>query len=104
MPLASFFLFSTKRVKNKMKTVEYLLGHIDELLMKKPFLRGGESSAPDGGEEGVGYVPTNCKLRATTPRTRKAVVSQERFQKEFDPMTHDVIFDENIPSICVKIA
>ena len=103
MPLASF-LFSTKRVKNKMKTVEYLLGHIDELLMKKPFLRGGESSTPDGGEEGVGYVPTNCKLRATTPRTRKAVVSQERFQKEFDPMTHDVIFDENIPSICVKIA
>ena len=70
MPLASF-LFSTKRVKNKMKTVEYLLGHIDELLMKKPFLRGGESSTPDGGEEGVGYVPTNCKLRATTPRTRK---------------------------------
>ena len=41
MPLASF-LFSTKQVKNKMKTVEYLLGHIDELLMKKPFLRGGE--------------------------------------------------------------
>ena len=37
-----------------MKTVEYLLGHIDELLMKKPFLRGGESSTPDGGVDSDG--------------------------------------------------
>lgn len=86
-----------------MKTVEYLLNNLDELLLKRPFLRGGTSGINDETES-VGEIPTNYKVRATLPRTRKNVVSQARFAKELDPMTHDVIFDKNIPSICVKIA
>lgn len=84
-----------------MKTVEYLLTHVDELLLKRQFFRGSSTFAPDNiydGEE-CSVVQTRP---ATTPNIEKKIVSQERFAKELDPTSHSVIFDENIPSICTK--
>ena len=53
-------------------------------------------------DDGIDVCITD-RVRVRTPRTRKNIVSQERFLKELDPNTHDVMFDENIPSICVKV-
>ena len=85
-----------------MKTVEYLLTHIDELLQKKPFLRGSDSYDVNDDMDGEVVTTTNT-MRAQAPRTEKRVVSQERFLKELDPDCHEVMFDQNLPSICVKL-
>ena len=85
-----------------MKTVEYLLAHTDELLQKKPFLRGSESYEVNDTYDGEISTTTNT-FRVSAPRTEKRVVSQERFLKELDPECHEVMFDTNLPSICVKL-
>ena len=85
-----------------MKTVEYLLTHTDELLQKKPFLRGSESYEVNDVNDGEISTTTNT-FRVSAPRTEKRVVSQERFLKELDPECHEVMFDTNLPSICVKL-
>lgn len=83
--------------------IQYLLSHPDELIRKKPFFRGGDTPAMNGEmDDGIDVCITD-RVRVRTPRTRKNIVSQERFLKELDPNTHDVMFDENIPSICVKV-
>ena len=77
--------------------IQYLLSHPDELLRKKPFFRGGDTPAMNGEmDDGIDVCITD-RVRVRTPRTRKNIVSQERFLKELDPNTHDVMFDENIP-------
>lgn len=85
-----------------MKTVEYLLSHPDELLMKKPFFRGSSSFSVDDKIDGEDMLVTD-KVRVHTPSIDKIIVSQSRFPKELDPGSHEVIFDENLPSICVKL-
>ena len=70
-------------------------------MAKRPFLRGGSvapESSLDGSEIYLGERQT-----ATLPRVRKDVVTQDRFVRELDPNSHDVIFDDNLPSICVKV-
>ena len=42
-----------------MKTVEYLLAHTDELLQKKPFLRGSESYEVNDTYDGEISTTTN---------------------------------------------
>lgn len=85
-----------------MKTVEYLLSHPDELLKKKPFFRGSSTPIPDEMNDGDEMDITG-KIRAVTPKVDKTVVSQSRFLKELDPDSHDVMFDDNLPSVCVKL-
>lgn len=85
-----------------MKTIEYLLSHPDELLKKKPFFRGSSSFAVDDNIDGEDMLVTG-KVRAKTPSINKIAISQARFPKELDPNSHEVMFDENLPSICVKL-
>lgn len=85
-----------------MKTVEYLLSHPDELLKKKPFFRGSSSFAVDDIIDGEDRLVTD-KVRVQTPSINKIIVSQSRFLKELDPNSHEVMFDENLPSVCVKL-
>ena len=85
-----------------MKTVEYLLSHPDELLKKKPFFRGSSSFAVDDETDGEDILVTG-KVRVQTPSINKIIVSQSRFLKELDPNSHEVMFDENLPSVCVKL-
>ena len=84
-----------------MKSVEYLLNHVDELLLKKPFFRGGDISSVLDGDMRDEYI--NNKIRATLPRMRKNIIPQAKYLAEYDPQMHDVLFDTNIPSICVKL-
>ena len=77
------------------------LANPQKLLLKKPFLRGTSSLAIKDSMDG-NMVKTNALREAVLPKVYKNVVSQERFARELDPNCHSVIFDENLPSICVK--
>ena len=81
--------------------VDELLKHPNKMLTKKPFTRGYVSdnlSLPNNGEAGV-----NESVSVQAPRQKLKVVSQHTFELELDPNSHDVLFDENIPSLCVKV-
>lgn len=81
--------------------VDELLKHPDKMLTKKPFTRGyvGDNlSLPNNGEVGV-----NESVSVHPHRQKLRIVSQHTFERELDPNSHDVLFDENIPSLCVKV-
>ena len=82
--------------------VKYLLSNPDKLLMKRPFLRGGGDFSPRDRHDGADAT-TTASMVATLPTIHKNVVSQERFAMELDPQHHEVMFDDNLPSICVKL-
>lgn len=80
--------------------IEELLSNPDKLRKKRPFTRGVEHSdslGKDGTPIRVGET-----VDATVPEYRRITVSQDRFIRELDQNSHDVLFDENLPSICVK--
>lgn len=77
------------------------LAHPEKMLFKKPFLRGCDTPSVNDSRDGKA-VCTNSRMEAKLPNVKMTVVSQERFVKELDPNCHSVIFDENLPSICVK--
>lgn len=85
-----------------MASLEYLLAHPDELLKKKPFTRGSDKPEPESpdnnGVSDVGEVQT-----ATLPQLERKVITQSRYLAELDPASHDVLFDDNIPSITAKL-
>lgn len=85
---------------NAQEKIAWLLEDPERLLQRKPFTRGGTvvDFTPDTQHD----VSVNGQVRASLPRYRREVVTQERYMMELDPNTHDVLFDENIPSICVK--
>lgn len=91
---------ATKRTRREI--VEWLLADRDRLLSKKPFMRGGEAgfTSPVEGFD----VRQGARITAVLPKYRKYVVTQDRFVKELDPNCHDVIFDDNLPSICMKVS
>lgn len=81
--------------------IEKLLSDPDKLRLKKPFTRGADRSK--GAIEGA-IAEVGESIQASLPIYDRYIVRQERFMRELDPNCHDVLFDENIPSICVKIA
>lgn len=85
---------------NYQDKINYLLSHPEELIKKKPFTRGAKrpvSLTDETTEVGIGEVAD-----AVLPNTERKVITQDRFLAELDPECHDVLFDENIPSITVK--
>lgn len=80
----------------------YLLRNVDALLQKKPFFRGSDTSSVNDDSEGQSATVTETRT-ARLPKVRKKIITQEKFLKELDPMSHDVLFDNNLPSICVKL-
>lgn len=87
---------------DRKERIQYLLTHTEALLQKKPFFRGSTTSRSQDSSDGVDAETIRTR-RATLPRTKKKIVTQDRFLKELDPMSHDVLFDENMPSICMKM-
>lgn len=81
--------------------VAALLKDKDRLLRKKPFTRGG-SIKPATGMSSRNGVKLGSKVSARLSTMRRYPISQDQYVKELDPSMHDVLFDENIPSICVK--
>lgn len=88
--------------KSRDELIQELLANPNKLKTKKPFTRGAERDgrySPRSKTSGIGE-----KLEVVAPRYRGYVVPQEQYLRELDPYCHDVLFNENLPSICVKIA
>ena len=81
--------------------INELLKDPQKLKKKKPFTRGAKRDFSRAGDK---YVEMGQMTDAFLPNYHYEVVTQEQFMREFDPNCHDVLFDDNIPSICVKIA
>lgn len=79
--------------------VKALLKDPEKLIMKKPFTRGGTMLPSTNSQR---KVKAGGKVRAQLPRIQRNVVTQDQYCAELDPYMHDVLFDDNIPSICVK--
>lgn len=86
---------------NAQQTIEYLVRHPDELIKKKPFTRGSERYAPKTETESY---EIGKKITAELPRADRNIISQSRYLAELDPACHDVLFDDNIPSITAKLS
>lgn len=80
----------------------YLLRNVNALLQKKPFFRGSDTCSTNDYSDGQSATITETRT-ARLPNVKKNIVSQEKFLKELDPMSHEVLFDQNLPSICVKL-
>ena len=80
--------------------VEALLQDPDALRMKKPFTRGADRSYRPTVKE---FSDLTEKVSAHLPKYREKIVTQEQFSRELSEYCHDVLFDENIPSFCVKL-
>lgn len=76
-----------------------LLSNPEQLLMKKPFWRGVKTRPRLGLTEDV---DVNDTISVIAPNYRKVIVEQSKFVEELDPYCHEVLFDDNIPSFCVK--
>lgn len=76
----------------------WLLSHPDELRKKKPFTRGVDLGKDTFGRQ----VGINEHLEVNAPTFKRTIVTQDTFMRELDPHSHDVLFDDNIPSIVMK--
>lgn len=89
--------------KSREEQIRELLANPNRLKTKKPFTRGAERdrslSQRSNRTSGIGEM-----LEVSAPRIKRFIVPQEQFLRELDPACHDVLFNENLPSICVKIA
>lgn len=82
--------------------IDSLLLQPELLLKKKPFFRGCDTFRANDYD---GYSKDILEtVDAKLPLINKTVISQSRFLKELDPASHDILFDDNIPSICQKMA
>ena len=79
--------------------IKDLLSDPVKLKQKRPFTRGADMGVEP-------RVPNNVELNDTIeaylPRYKRDIITQETFMRELDPACHDVLFDDNIPSICLK--
>jgi hypothetical protein len=81
--------------------IQELISNPEKLLERPVFTRGIDIStlnrSNDNDVVGVGQ-----KKGAVLPDFLRYEVTEETFAKEYDPNCHDVLFDDNIPSFCVK--
>lgn len=87
--------------EERKELIKELLKNPDKLRQKRPFTRGAERSKSLSVS---GKIHVGGKVVMGLPTYNRYVVAQERFLRELDPNCHNVLFDENIPAICVKVA
>lgn len=81
--------------------VKALLTDREKLLRRKPFTRGGVIQQNLKKQK---HVHLGSKVAARQSSIKKEVITQDEYMSELDPYMHSVLYDENIPSICVKTA
>lgn len=85
------------------KQIRDLVSNPNKLREKRPFYRGVDTSAIDGITDFLGKKQINEMITAE-PTTAKVIpVSQDTFMRELDPASHNVLFDDNIPHITMKL-
>lgn len=82
--------------------LDYLLSHPYELIKKKPFTRGSDRYTQE--EDSNKTYRVGDTFDVTPPDFERNIISQARYLAELDPACHDVLFDNNIPSITAKLA
>lgn len=82
--------------------IQELLSDPELLLMKKPFTRGtvGIEAIYDRFRTDVNL---NESIIARLPSVRLKTITQDQFLRELDPYSHAVLFDENVPSITMRL-
>ena len=82
-----------------MRDINYYLGQPDELLKKKPFIRGGEyKNTKTDTEAGLTDVVT-----VSLPELKGNVIGQETFLQEYNPSLHSINSNKSIPPFRFKI-
>lgn len=79
--------------------IAQLLSKPNLLKSKKPFTRGAKLAANRSNTKIVG---ASEMIDVTFPVYKRVTVTQDEFLRELDINSHNVLFDENIPSFCVK--
>lgn len=85
---------------NYREQINFLLSNPELLLYKKPFTRGADRDAYNECEKTYNIGE---KQKVSLPNFLMRNVYQEQFLREFDPNCHDVLFDDNLPSFCIKL-
>lgn len=80
--------------------VKALLADPEKLLQKEPFFREVNISNMIMRERSVSF---GAKTAVTLPNIKRTIIDQSQFIKELYPQSHDVVYDDNIPSVCVKV-
>lgn len=80
--------------------IDALLADPEKLRTKAPFKRGVASWDKPSREHSAF---SNERITAALPRVKFNIVSQAEFLEELYPQSHKVLFDENIPSITMKL-
>lgn len=78
--------------------IALLLSQPERLMTKKPFIRG---SFPKRNTDLGDAVAVGDRVKVSVPDLDLQAIDQSVFLKELDPSSHDVLFDDNIPAICV---
>lgn len=78
-----------------------MLSDPNKLKKKKPFTRGAERNGRAVPWDKIAGLTDT--VDAYVPNYRQRIVTQEQFMREEDPLCHDVLFDENLPSLCIKL-
>lgn len=84
-----------------LKKIDELIANPEKLLVKPVFTRGINMSQFNYNANST--VEIGEKKKAELPSFSMTEVTQETFLMEFNPYCHDVLFDDNIPSFCVKL-
>lgn len=80
--------------------IDHLIANPQLLLQKKPFFRELQINARYNPQN----VDLNQTIQADTPRVKKMVISQDEYLQELNPYCHKVLFDDNVPSITMKLS
>lgn len=84
--------------------IDELLANPDLLIKKKPFTRGVKELDMKAWSGFIkSDVDVNEMVDAEIPNFKRSMVRQSQFLKELDTDSHKVLFDENIPSITMKL-
>lgn len=83
--------------------ISELLSNPEGLLNKQPFFRGYDINSRMCPRFTPKTVGINETVTASLPRLKKRVISQEQFLMELEPSNHKVLYDQNIPSIHMKL-
>lgn len=86
--------------KETRKLIDELLADPNRLLQKKPFTRGTDIEYGPSDHSSVGITEM---VPARLPKCKVVVVPQEQYMRELEPSSHSVLFDDNIPSITMKL-
>lgn len=86
---------------NAKERILELLGNPEDMLYVTPYWRGTDriNFFPDTSNK---TVSVNQKVRASLPKVKKLRLTKDDLLMELDPMSHKIIYDDNIPCITAK--